>query len=94
MTQKLTDKQREVLRLMADGVHTLHHNSGMGNYIKEYFHFRPTLPGRKFCEDRRTIRALEKRGLIHYGDLSDGWRSRKYIITDAGRAALAEGQGE
>lgn len=38
--------------------------------------------------NENTGKALLKRGLIEYVETRDGWR--RYVLTDAGRAALAE----
>ncbi len=43
--------------------------------------------------NRRTVRALGRLGLLrigHYDDSSDVWAYRKWRITKAGRAVLAE----
>jgi hypothetical protein len=90
MSEKLTANQREILQLMTDGVHTLQHHPGVGNFMREYFDFEPTPLGHKWREDMRTILPLGKRGLIVCGKRLDEWGMCEYDITDAGRAALAE----
>lgn len=82
---KLSDKQRDILQLMANGKYVLERCQGIPEW---YFSFEPVPPGHTWREDARTVNALEKRGLIRYGKLSDDWRSRPYHLTDKGRAAL------
>jgi len=85
---KLTEKQREILTLMASGEYRLRWYQGMGNFSSEHYSFEPQPEGRRWKEDMRTVTALEKRGYIADDGPGKAWFYRHCKITDAGRKAL------
>jgi hypothetical protein len=50
-----------------------------------------TSPYMPFADQQRTFDALERRGLAVYRRVEDGHRYNGYSLTDAGRAALEQG---